>query len=164
MSARGGRQTWLPCDYGYGDRMIKIAPDYLDSTFHDATYDGLAWLSSSICAAEIFDIDDAGYGLPQPLFVLVEGLSWFALSVRSGVTTYFEATPFERQRMMLHAFEKEGAPDEMKAKYRSGMTSWKEPASAADLDCWIDQNDGANTLYLWHLARTHRQEIEAIAF
>lgn len=129
----GWRRTWLPCNDGYGDRMIKIAPDYLDSTFHDATYDGLAWLSSSICAAEIFDINDAGYGLPQPLFVVVEGLSWFAQSVRSGVTTYFEATPFERQRMMLHALEKEGAPDEMTAKYRSGMTGWKEPASAADL-------------------------------
>lgn len=138
-----------------------IAPSYINRVFQDADYQGLVWLTSWICAADAFDMNAADYGLSQPLFVLVEGLSWFAHSARSGVITYFEATPPERQTAMLQALEAEGAPDQFAEKYRLGMNTWKNPTKAAELDRWLDENDEANNRYLWSLARAHRQELEA---
>ncbi|WP_395946041.1 hypothetical protein [Brevundimonas sp.] len=143
--------------------MIKVAPADLDRVFHETTYEGLTWLSSRVCATEAFDTSDPTYGLSQPIFVLVEGLAWFAQSIRSGSATYFEATPIERQKLMVRALEEEGAPDPFAVKYMLGVTGWRDTTKAAELDSWIDLNDEANTVYLWRLARAHRQEIEALA-
>lgn len=141
---------------------MKIAPAYLDSTFKAEEYDGLIWLSSMICAAPTFQPKQASYGLSQPIFVVVEGLFWFAQSIRSGTRTYFESTPVDRQQAMLHALEHEAAPDSFPANYRFGMEEWHDPAQASQLDKWIDRNDDANTTYLWNLARAHRFEIETL--
>lgn len=142
--------------------MMKVAPAYLDSIFKAADYDGLAWISSMICAADSFQPRHATYGISQPLFVLVEGLLWFAQGVRSGVCTYFESTPVERRQAMLRALDHEAAPDGFLANYRFGAEACKDPAQASSLDNWIDRNDDANTRYLWGLARLHRSEIEAL--
>jgi|UPI000648A44D hypothetical protein len=142
--------------------MIRVAPAYLDSQFDAAEYDGLAWLSSMICASDAFRPEHPTYGLSQSLFLLVEGLSWFAQAARSGVRTYFEATPVERQQAMLRALEHEAAPDDLLDNYRSGISAWRDPVLTADLDRWIDRSDEANTRYLWSLARAHRPEIEAL--
>jgi hypothetical protein len=142
--------------------MLKVAPAYLDNVFKTGDDDGLAWLSSMVCAADTFQPRHATYGLSQPLFVLVEGLLWFAQSVRSGVRTYFESTPVERQQAMLHALDREAAPESFSANYRFGTEAWQDPAKMSSLDDWIDRNDDANTKFLWGLARLHRSEIEAL--
>jgi hypothetical protein len=142
--------------------MIRVAPVYLDRIFDTAEYDGLTWLSSMICASEVFRPQHVTYGLPQPLFLLVEGLLWFAQSGRSGVRTYFEATPVDRQRAMLQALEHVAAPKDVLGNYQSGMEAWRDPFRTTNLDCWIDRNDEAITRYLWGLAKTHRPEIEAL--
>lgn len=142
--------------------MMKVAPAYLDSMFGAANDDGLAWLSSMICSADTFRPEHSSYGLSQPIFVLVEGLLWFAQSTRSGVHTYFEATPVERQQVMLNALEQEGAPEGFSTNYRLGTEAWRDPIQATDLDRWIDRNDETNTKFLWSLARAHRSEIESL--
>ena len=87
---------------------------------------------------------------------------WFAQSARSGVRTYFEATPVERQQVMLNALKQEGAPEGFSTNYRLGAEAWRDPTQATDRDRWIDRNDEANTEFLWGLARAHRSEIESL--
>jgi hypothetical protein len=142
--------------------MIKVAPAYLDRIFDTADHDGLAWLSSMICASDAFGLKHPTYGLSTPLFLLVEGLLWSAQGARSGVRTYFEATPVERQRAMLGALEHQAAPEEVLDNYRFGMEVWRDPLRTADLDRWIDGNDETVARYLWALVRSHRPEIEAL--
>jgi hypothetical protein len=141
--------------------MAKVAPAHLDSIFSAADYDGLSWLSSMICATDAFQAEHPTYGLPQPLFTLVEGLHLFAQGVRSGVFTYFEATPAERQQAMLRALQEESAPEGFAEHYRAGVEAWRDPTQSAVLDRWIDRNDELNTGFLWGLARANRAEIEA---
>src|SRR5258708_2971759 len=80
-----------------------VTRSYLDGLFASRDYDGLVWLSSMLCGTRGFNLRSPTYGLPRALFLFVESLAWFAQGLRSGVWTYFEATPSVRQQEMLAA-------------------------------------------------------------
>ena len=80
-----------------------VTRSYVDGLFASRDYDGLVWLSSTLCGSRGFNLQSPTYGLPRTLFLFVESLFWFAQGLRSGVWTYFEATPSARQQEMLAA-------------------------------------------------------------
>jgi hypothetical protein len=138
---------------------MKVAPTYLDAVYRDGTYEGVAWLSSMICGSGDIELSRPTYGLSDALFVIVEGLAWFAQSVRSGSTTYFEATSPDRQQAMLNAL-RQYAPGDFADQYDKGIRSWRALDDLSYLDRWIERNDERNTALIWQIAQTYRPEIE----
>jgi hypothetical protein len=132
-----------------------VSANYVESLFVAREYQGLVWLSSLICGSEAFEPQDPAYGLEPPLFLFVETLAWSAQAIRSGVWTYFEATPIERQQRML-AHLKTMGPLELGERYESAMRVWRNPASVAAIDEWIAENEQQNNDFLWTLAAQNR--------
>jgi hypothetical protein len=132
---------------------------YWDSLFSLGRYEGLVSISQALCTAPTFSIEAAEYGLARPAFLFVEGLSWFAQATRSGVRTYFEATPATRQAAMLEALEA-SAPKGFAAQYGTGMRDWMNASEMEQLDRWIQSHDTQNNSWLWSIAEQHRGVFE----
>jgi hypothetical protein len=137
-----------------------ISQAYLEEIFLRRDEQSLAWLSSVICGTASFHQQHPTYGLVPSLFLFLEDSLWFAQSIRSGSWTYFEATPRERQQAMLEELRTQ-APPGWSEQYAFGMNHWRDSERLAVLDAWIDEQDRANSEFLWnHLAR-HRPTLEA---
>jgi hypothetical protein len=137
-----------------------VTRSYVDGLFASRDYDGLVWLSSTLCGSPGFNPQSPTYGLPKALFLFVESLAWFAQGLRSGVWTYFEATPSARQQEMLAAL-RDLAPKGFDEQYGVGMSGWTDAAQAAAVDKWLEQNDDENNAFLWRLAEQNRAMIDA---
>jgi len=138
-----------------------VSPAYLDTLCKAREYEGLNWISAALCGSPSFDEMHATYGLPKPLFLLVESLAWFAQGVRSGARTYFEATPLERQQAMLEMLKREDFPADFAERYAFGASNWQDSKHLASLDTWLDRNDETNNQILWRLVERNRALIVA---
>jgi hypothetical protein len=138
-----------------------VTRSYADGLFANQDYDGLVWLSSMLCGSRGFNLQSPTYGLPRALFLFVESLGWFAQGLRSGVWTYFEATPPVRQQEMLAALS-DLAPKGFDEQYSAGMRGWADAAQAAAVDTWLAQSDEENNAFLWRLAEQNRAMIDAL--
>ncbi|MDB5430186.1 MAG: hypothetical protein JWP35_1302 [Caulobacter sp.] len=136
-----------------------VAPAYVDGLFVAREYDGLVWLSSLVCGADGFNLASPSYGLPSSLFLFAEGLQWFAQGIRSGVWTYFEATPVPRQELMQALLRTNGPPG-FSEHYAVGMGAWRSPEAMLVVDQWLEANDNANNAFLWSLAASSRALID----
>jgi hypothetical protein len=128
---------------------------YLERLLSSAAYEDLVEVSSLLCATERFSPTENSYGLPQPLFVFVEGLLWAAQSSRSGAQAYYEATPRARQEAMLRGMQAIAEPT-LAPRYAEGMANWRDARMTPALDAWIQERDRDITLWLFELLHTHR--------
>ncbi len=133
----------------------RYSPDFIDRHLRGNDTHSLVELSQVVHGSAIRSDHLPNYGLPQPAFLLCETLLWFAQSLRSGVWTYFEATPEARQNAMLMALEALG-PDGYADAYRQGMVGWQNEEFMATLDAWIESHDEATTHWLHRLALENR--------
>jgi hypothetical protein len=138
-----------------------VTRSYVDGLFARRDYDGLVWLSSTLCGTRGFNLQNPTYGLPRAVFLFVESLGWFAQGLRSGVWTYFEATPSARQQEMLAALG-DLAPQGFAEQYAAGVRGWTDTTRAAEVDKWLQQNDETNNAFLWQLAEQNRTMIDAL--
>src|SRR5437868_8075886 len=134
-----------------------VTRSYLDTLFANRDYEGLVWLSSMICGSSGFDLQHPTYGLSRSLFLFVESLFWFAQSSRSGVWTYFEATPATRQQNMLEALRELG-PAGFAEQYGLGMGEWTNVEQAAEVENGSGRTNTPTTRFScrW-LSKTGRQ-------
>jgi hypothetical protein len=139
----------------------KFAAEYVDRLLADATYESLADLSSAICSSLKFNAELPDYGLPHVAFIFVETLLWFAQGERSGVWTYYEATPRPRQDAMLDALRR-GAPEELSSWYERGMRDWSDEDRIAAVDTWIEAHGEAANQWLRALAANNREALLAL--
>ncbi|POA50825.1 MULTISPECIES: hypothetical protein [unclassified Pseudomonas] len=133
---------------------------YVDQLIDSRSYEAMAMLGAHMEAAAPAP-DQPDLGLPPPLFVYLEALTWFAQSVRSGAWTYFEATPHPRQQAMrdnLLALDCDG----WRERYVFGMDHWDDEASMAELDRWIDASEPEQESWLLQLLDTHRDRLKQL--
>src|SRR4051812_46254302 len=103
----------------------KYAIQYIDRLLAGTTYHDLVEISSALRSSPQFTVTAPDLGLPPFALVFVEMLAWFAQAIRSGVSTYYEATPANHQAAMagaLRAF----APEEFAVWYERGMADWRD--------------------------------------
>src|SRR5437868_13704764 len=139
----------------------KFSSAYWDALYSSEDYSKLAEISSLFCASEVFHSGEPDYGFPQPIFTFVESLLWFAQANRTGVWTYYEATPISRQQAMLSALKSE-APDEFTKYYALGMRDWRDEVKIKSVDNWIKDHDAYHNRWLHHMAKKHRTAIEEL--
>ena len=139
----------------------RYSSNYLDRLFSSDAYEDLVQISSLLCATDRFSSSENDYGLPEPLFVFVETLAWFAQSWRSGAWTYYEATPLTRQTAMHRALE--GAANPALAQcYAEGMQKWRDPEAMHTVDDWMQRQHDDVMGWLRGLVRTNRTRIEEL--
>lgn len=80
---------------------------------------------------------------------------------RSGIWTYYEATPVSTQERISEQLEAFADLQEIAPHYLLGMKTWKETGRIEQVDEWIDRNEPAIELTLLQLARSERKLIEA---
>jgi hypothetical protein len=140
----------------------KYSSRYWDTLFNSRKYGQLVELSGALCCSTVFEQADTKYGLPSAAFMFVEDLLWFAQGNRSGVWTYFDATPALRQSAMLNALENGGAPPEFALHYALCMQNRTSPDVVARVDAWIRAHDQENNDWLWRVAQENRALFENI--
>jgi hypothetical protein len=148
-------------EFQLGTNMHRFSANYLEALFVSREYEKLAELSAIICGSPGFRAEAPDYGLPMPAFTFVECLLWFAQAVRSGVWTYFEATPTNRQQALLGALERL-APSGFAKRYAFGCQFWRDEMKMKELDQWMDSHDEENTVWLWSLVNAHRHTIQEL--
>jgi hypothetical protein len=100
--------------------MARFGSKYIDELIAGDEYGQLAEISAIFCGCARFSRRAPDYGLPPVGFMFVETLLWFAHAIRSGVWTYFEATPVLRQEAMFLTL-REHAPQGFADWYKRGM-------------------------------------------
>jgi hypothetical protein len=140
---------------------LKFSQSYLDALFSSPDAGKLVELSTYLHRAEGYSSNEPNYGYPQPVFVFVESLVWFAQGIRSGVWTYYEATPRARQDAMLSALECE-APRGFSTHYSLGMRNWQDRVKIEVVDTWLQDYEEDNNRWLWRLVNEHRPDIERL--
>jgi hypothetical protein len=85
--------------------------------------------------------------LPEQFSLFLRLWEW-CCSTRSGSWQYYEGISARDFETTAQALERFGLR-ELAERYRSGMSTWKEPRRCGDLDRWID---------------SHWRELEATAF
>jgi hypothetical protein len=140
---------------------LKFSQSYLDTLFSSPDTGKLVTLFVCLQWAEGYSRDEPNYGYPQPVFVFLESLAWFAHAIRSGVWTYYEATPWARQQAMLCALESE-APSGFSTHYALGMRNWRDKVKIKAVDAWIRAHEEDNNRWLWRLVNEHRPDVERL--
>ena len=79
----------------------RFSQQYLAGLFEPGKYQNLAEITALLCGSDAYDPTAVDFGLGSKLFLLVEGLNWFASTSRSGSVTYFESARHDRQTLML---------------------------------------------------------------
>jgi hypothetical protein len=129
----------------------RFSVQYIDRLLNGCEYQQLAEISSIICSSSRFSPSASDWGLPPPAFVFVETLCWFAQAIRSGVWTYFEATPQSRQTAMAKVL-REFAPPGFADSYERGMADRRDEEKMSALKKWIVANDKLASKWLREVA------------
>lgn len=141
---------------------------YIAKIFAQRDQQALFELHRILFAAKA-DRQSPNYGLPEPLFLFIEGFIWFGV-VGGRVTTavHFSGTPHARRQVMLSAL-KAYAPPHFAATFELGMHEFAygdatgENEDVSDrLDRWMEQHEGEFEEVLWQLLERERSQIEAI--
>ncbi len=138
------------------------AVQQIDRLIDGETYHDLVELSSVMRSSQQYALQAPEYGLPTFAFLFVETLLWFAQAIRSGVWTYYEATPATRQRVMAAALRAHG-PAGFADWYERGMADWQDELRIRVVDDWIEANDDAANAWLRLLARENREALRAMS-
>jgi hypothetical protein len=83
--------------------------------------------------------------------------------MRSGVWTYFETTPIERQHAMLARLKADASQPAFCAQYQFGMRNWRTPSAVVPIDAWIEANDELNNSIIWQIICGNRELVQRLA-
>ncbi|MBV6322656.1 hypothetical protein [Duganella violaceipulchra] len=129
--------------------MPRYSAQYLSQLLTRRDYGALVDLQGVALGWEGYDARLPSFGWPQPIFVIFEILTWLAQADRSGVWTYYEATPVVRLDCALATLEMLKAV-ELQQQYAHGKMHWQDSEVSRKLDYWIRENE--QTIIEWAFA------------
>ena len=138
--------------------MGRFSDEYLDELLARSDQIALAELQAILFSWHGRDSSQTDYKLPPAIFVYVETITWFSQAIRSGVWTYYEITPLDRQQAMREALVT-WAPQDYAAQYGYGMSCWKDAQKIYALDRWIQDREESCNVWLMELLRQHREDL-----
>jgi hypothetical protein len=135
---------------------IRYAESYLDQILNAEHGERLVELLCAIGGRPEYDCTAGDLGLPEPAFLLMECSQWMAQSLRSGVWTYYEATPLNRQNACLKVIQNY-APAEWADMYSRGMADWRSDKTMKLIDDWMFRQMDAMDAWRQAFAEANRQ-------
>jgi hypothetical protein len=142
--------------------MPRYSAHYLTQLLAQRNYEALVDLQGVALGWDGFDTEHPSFGCPYPIFVVFELVTWLAHSDRSGVWTYYEATPVARVDCVLATLEILGA-FELHKQYSYGRENWQDEDASEKLDRWICEKE--HTIIDWAFAvlRDHPAELSLVS-
>jgi len=141
--------------------MSRYSAQYVAQLVAQHDYGALVDLQGIALGWDRFDASDPSFGLPQPLFAVFEVLTWLAQADRSGVWTYYEATPVQRQDRVLDALEALRAA-ELRHQYLYGKEHWRMVEAVGQLDSWISKNEQSTINWAFTVLAAHPHELALV--
>ena len=86
--------------------MSRYSAQYLAQLLRQRDYGALVDLQGIALGWEGFDKEIPSFGWPEPIFAVFELVTWLAQADRSGVWTYYEATPVSRLHAVLATLDR----------------------------------------------------------
>jgi hypothetical protein len=139
----------------------RFSSEYVHASVAAPGRDGLSALLSVLTSSDRYDPRAPNYGLPDPLFLLVETMSWEG-AARSGVWTYYESTPLFVQERMCTVLAAT-APAALAKAYATGMATWRSTDRAGAVDAWLGGNEASVIEWLRGLVAKNEALIDAVA-
>lgn len=141
--------------------MSRYSAQYVAQLVAQHDYGALVDLQGIALGWDRFNANDPSFGLPQPLFAVFEILTWLAQADRSGVWTYYEATPAQRQDRVLVALEALQAA-ELRHQYLYGKEHWQIAEAIGQLDNWIGENEQSTIKWAFTVLAAHLDELALV--
>jgi len=142
--------------------MPRYSTHYLDQLLAQRDYGALCDLQAIATGWDGFDPAAPSFRYPRPVFAVFEMLTWLAQADRSGVWTYYEATPPDRVECMLDALDALDAAT-LRQRYAQGWAHWRDPDACGALDGWIRDHEPALIAWTFDVLDTHRAELALVA-
>jgi hypothetical protein len=153
-----GAGLLTPLQKTYHRLMPRYSVTFIDNLLTSDNPPRLAELSSIVCGTDKFEASSPDYGLPPIAFLFVEGLLWMSQALRSGVWTYYEATPISRQNALRGAL-RQFAPAAYGDWYERGMIDWKDEVRIEQVDKWMEANEAGFLEWLRELLVANREVV-----
>ena len=99
------------------------------------------------------------HSLPKGSWTFCRLVEWFSAS-RSGIWTYYEATPLSQQEQLVGELDAFLDLAGIARYYRLGMATWASEKEIQQIDKWIRQQEQTIESALIRLARGERELIE----
>ncbi len=138
--------------------MARYTDAYIDRLISSKGFLELVELQGIFFGWSGCDFNLPNFGFHSSVFTFNESLTWFSQAIRSGVWTYYEATPIERQEAMFAALQIH-APIEFSKQYKYGIEHWKDVERIESLDSWIEDNEFMCNEWLFDLLLKNRHEL-----
>lgn len=141
--------------------MPRYSQQYIANLIAQHDYDALVDLQRAASGSELYDTKHPSFGWPCAIFVIFELVTWIAQADRSGVWTYYEATPFARMNCVLATLETLGAVA-LHQQYAYGNKHWQDEDACDKLDRWIRENEPAFIDWAFEVLKRHPSELAAV--
>lgn len=142
--------------------MPRYSAHYLAQLLRQRDYSALVDLQGIALGWEGFDKEIPAFGWPAPIFVVFELLTWLAQADRSGVWTYYEATPVGRLDCVLATLDRLKAV-ELHRQYAYGKQHWQDDKASEKLDLWIRENEQTIIDWAFAVLREHPSELALVS-
>ena len=142
--------------------MTRYSTHYLSQLLNQHDYAALVDLQGVALGWSGFDVSHPSFGWPQPIFVVFELLTWLAQADRSGVWTYYEATPAVRVECAVAALEFLNAV-ELRQNYAYGKDNWRDLEAIGNLDSWIGENEHTIIDWAFSVLAEHPDEFALVS-
>jgi hypothetical protein len=143
--------------------MSRYSAQYVAQLIAQQDYGALVDLQGIALGWDRFDANDPSFGWPQPIFVVFEILTWLAQGDRSGVWTYYEATPLTRHDRVVVALEALQAA-ELRRQYVYGKEHWRIAEAIGQLDNWLSENEQSTIRWAFSVLLAHPDELALVCF
>lgn len=141
--------------------MPRYSEQYITRLIAQHDYGALVDLAGVASGSELFDTKHPSSGLPRPIFVVFELITWIAQADRSSVWTYYEATPVVQMDCVLATLDTLGAV-ELHQQYAYGKQHWQDEDASYKLDRWIRENEPAIIDWAFEVLKNHPAELAAV--
>jgi len=141
--------------------MPRYSQQYIANLIAQHDYGALVDLQRPASGSKLYDTKHPSFGWPCAIFVIFELATWIAQADRSGVWTYYEATPPMRMNCVLATLEELGAV-ELHKQYNYGKNHWQDEDACDRLDCWICEHEPAIIAWAFEVLKTHPAELAVV--
>ena len=138
--------------------MPRYSDQYVAQLLAQHDYGALVDLQGIALGWAGFEADDPSFGWPHPIFAVFEMLTWLAQADRSGVWTYYEATPIPRQECAIVTLDMLKAA-ELRHQYVYGKGYWQNAEAIRKLDNWIGKSEQAIIEWAFAVLAVHPAEL-----
>lgn len=141
--------------------MPRYSDQYVAQLLAQHDYGALVDLQGIALGWAGFEAKKPSCGWPQPIFAVLEMLTWLAQADRSGVWTYYEATPIPRQECAIVTLDMLNAA-ELQHQYIYGKEYWRNAEAVGELDSWISKNEQPIIEWAFAVLAAHPAELALV--